>query len=402
MKNGGAGMKGFLKGFIFQVMMLFAILTFISVTCQASQDAPETPPKGVPAATNPPVGPPGSPEKPASKIEEMGYGDYKGVIHAHSYLSHDSWGTPARVIQAAKTAGIDFILMTDHPSPYSVNHGLTGFHGGILFLPGAEITRDGGNFLGLDLKENVAAKDRQGVIDETHAQGGIAALSHLEDFPDFNIERFDGMEIYNTHYDAILDGKIDKTIALVPLLSKDPDRVWLSILDKPTYYLKIWDEILKKQRATGFAANDSHENVIYNGYQLDTYERSYGLVSTHLFLMELNEAGVLDAFKKGHAYVCFDVFGACRGFSLTATDGKTVAIMGDEFTLDPKTPSKLDVSVPDDAKIQLLKDGAVIQETTGKTLSIDLKEKGVYRVEAYKSKGKKNLQWIFSNPIYVR
>lgn len=373
----------------------------ISRTC-SSGEVPKTPPKGIPPATNPAVGPAGAPSDIASPIEALGYGDYRGVIHAHSYLSHDSWGTPSRIIQAAQTAGVNFVLMTDHPSKYAVTHGLRGMHGGILFLPGAEITRDNGNFLGIDLKSNVAQRDEQEMIDEVHRQGGLVLVSHIEDMKNWNVTGLDGMEIYNIHYDAILDGKIDKTIALVPMLGKDPDRVWLSILDKPTLYLKAWDEALKTRRLTGIAANDSHENVVYNGQQLDTYERSYGLVNTHLFMMELSENGALEALRAGHAYVCFEVFGRCRGFSFTATDGKNIAIMGDDYSLDPKAPSTLDISVPKPAKIQLLKDGKVVQEKVDKAMSFDLKEPGVYRVEVSLEKGKKFVQWIYSNPIYVK
>ena len=40
---------------------------------------------------------------------------YRGVLHVHSYLSHDSKGTLNDIIPAAKSDGIDFIFLTDHP-----------------------------------------------------------------------------------------------------------------------------------------------------------------------------------------------------------------------------------------------------------------------------------------------
>ncbi len=373
-----------------------------SVLANAAEKKGGAPARGIPPSTNPAVGPPGAPADIASPIEAMGYGDFRGVIHAHSYLSHDSEGTPSRVIQAAQTAGINFMLMTDHPSPYSVRHGLRGMHGGILFMPGQEINSEDGVVLGINLNETVDSGPKQAVIDEVHRQGGLAILGHIEDHTDWSAQNYDAMEIYNTHYDAILDGKIDKTIALVPLLQKDPDRVWRSILDKPVVYLNAWDEALKKRRVTGVAANDSHENVVYNGMQLDTYERSYGLVSTHLFLMELSEKEIYRAIRDGHGYVCFDVFSACRGFYFIASDGKNTAIMGDDFALDPKEPSVMTVGLPKEADIQLLKDGKVYKRATGKELTLDLSERGVYRVEAYIQAGKKSYVWVLSNPIYVK
>lgn len=391
------------RGLIFVSIQLAALILLLAASrLVAEKKQTGVPPRGVPAPTHPAVGPAGAPPDALSPIEAMGYGDFRGVIHAHSYLSHDSEGTPERIIQAAQTAGIQFMLMTDHPSPYAVEHGLRGMHGGILFLPGEEISGGGGGILAIDIRSNIAARAAQDVIDEIHSQGGLAILSHIEGYTDWAATGWDAMEIYNTHYDAILDGKIDKTVALIPYLEKDPDRVWLSILDRPVVYLNAWDEAMKKRKAPGIAANDSHENVVYNGIQLDTYERSYGLVSTHLFLMELTRDEIFRAIRAGRGYVCFDVFAPCRGFSFTATDGKNTAIMGDEFALKPDAMSTLEIGVPKTAKIQLLKDGTVFKEADDRTLKLELKEPGIYRVEVSIPRGKKTLPWIISNPIYVR
>jgi predicted metal-dependent phosphoesterase TrpH len=390
------------KAIEISILLAALILAFTASYLVAEKKQPSEPPRGVPAATHPAVGPAGAPADMQSPIEAMGFGDFRGVIHAHSYMSHDSTGTPERMIQAAQTVGIQFILMTDHPSPYIASHGLRGMHGGILFLPGQEVGIDsGGGILGIDIQKPIASDKAQDVIEEIHKQGGLAILSHIEDYKEWGATGWDAMEIYNTHYDAILDGKIDKTIALIPYLEKNPDRVWQSILDKPTVYLKAWDFELATRKAPGVAANDSHENVVYNGFQLDTYERSYGLVSTHLFMMELNRDEIFRAIRAGHGYVCFDVLAPCRGFSFIATDGKNIAIMGDDFALNPKAESTLEISIPKTANIQLLKDGNIFKEVDDRELTLNLKEPGVYRVEVYVPKGKKKVQWIFSNPIYV-
>src|SRR5438128_6131672 len=42
------------------------------------------------------------------------YQDVRDVIHAHSYLSHDSRGTPEEIIAGAKKAGMRVLFMTDH------------------------------------------------------------------------------------------------------------------------------------------------------------------------------------------------------------------------------------------------------------------------------------------------
>src|SRR5207244_12141242 len=43
---------------------------------------------------------------------KTGYNDYRCVIHAHSYLSHDSRGTIQEVAAAAKSAGVDAVFLT--------------------------------------------------------------------------------------------------------------------------------------------------------------------------------------------------------------------------------------------------------------------------------------------------
>ena len=58
---------------------------------------------------------------------------YRGVLHVHSYLSHDSRGTLADIIPAAKTDGIDFVFLTDHPRNQidTFPHGYKGFYDGV-------------------------------------------------------------------------------------------------------------------------------------------------------------------------------------------------------------------------------------------------------------------------------
>ncbi len=65
---------------------------------------------------------------------------YRGIIHSHSYWSHDSEGTLNEIIPAAKHNGIDFIFLTDHPrsSQDTFPRGYNGFYDGVLIQPGSE------------------------------------------------------------------------------------------------------------------------------------------------------------------------------------------------------------------------------------------------------------------------
>ena len=65
---------------------------------------------------------------------------YRGVMHTHSYWSHDSEGTLNDIIPAAKNAGIQFVFLTDHPRGDidTIPRGYKGYYEGILIEPGSE------------------------------------------------------------------------------------------------------------------------------------------------------------------------------------------------------------------------------------------------------------------------
>ena len=68
--------------------------------------------------------------------------DYRGAMHVHSGLSHDSRSPISEVIAGAKKAGMRFLMFTEHPVPHH-DYFKEGHHGlvdGVLLIPGAEST----------------------------------------------------------------------------------------------------------------------------------------------------------------------------------------------------------------------------------------------------------------------
>lgn len=65
---------------------------------------------------------------------------FRGVLHVHSYWSHDSKGTLNDIIPAAKNAGIDFVFLTDHPHGNidTIPRGYKGYYEGVLIEPVSE------------------------------------------------------------------------------------------------------------------------------------------------------------------------------------------------------------------------------------------------------------------------
>ena len=128
-----------------------------------------------------------------------GLHDFKGIIHCHSFRSHDSTGTIAEIHAACESVGLDFLVMTDHPSPYSVSRGQRGMVGDTLFLVGAELRVPGGTILAFPLKHYVRPHESlSGYLQDIHAQGGLAIIGHAEQFSAWDAPGLDGVEVHNT------------------------------------------------------------------------------------------------------------------------------------------------------------------------------------------------------------
>lgn len=84
---------------------------------------------------------------------------------------------------------------------------------------------------------------------------------------------------------------------------------------------------------------------------------------------------------------------------MTMQDQQSEASIGDRFLLHEK--ALLRASLPRPAKIRLIHNGRLIQETFGRTLSHTVQSGGVYRIEAYLPAFGRYRPWVFANPLYV-
>ena len=70
-----------------------------------------------------------------------GWNEYRGILHNHSKLSHDSEVAFEDILGALKTDKLDFICLSDHPNQGRADFSLQwrGIHDGKLFIPGFEM-----------------------------------------------------------------------------------------------------------------------------------------------------------------------------------------------------------------------------------------------------------------------
>jgi len=106
---------------------------------------------------------------------------------------------------------------------------------------------------------------------------------------------------------------------------------------------------------------------------------------------------VYEALRNGHAFVAYDLIGDSRGFRFVARSGNDEATMGEEIALE----AEFEVVSPLPALLRLVHRGKVVAQERGKSLRYRPKEKGAYRVEAYRHYLFKNRGWVFTNPIYL-
>ena len=130
------------------------------------------------------------------------YREYRVNLHVHSAFSHDSRGELPAIVAAAKRAGTEVLMFTEHPADHYdfVLDGHRGLHDGVLCIPGAEtrglLTYPTASMAG---QESLEPAD---FVRRVRQQGGLSFLSHLEERLDWELPGLTGCEIYNTHADA--------------------------------------------------------------------------------------------------------------------------------------------------------------------------------------------------------
>ena len=386
-----------------------------------------------------------------------GYNDYRAVLHAHAEDASHTGGTRPELLAAAKRAGVQIVMLTDHVRPERdfINDSWRGMHDGVLFIPGAE---DRG-FLSFPMKsiKGKEVSSREEYVDIVRSDGGNIFLCHVEERAEWPTKSLDGLEIYNHHSDvkneAAFQLWLQATLTdpirlpeLVKALSEYPEEVIAAQQDHLSDIIAKWDRDSQQHRLTGVAANDCHHNQVFTvtavdattveiGYisskpttarvtadkvpgvaslvkdrkpgeliarlDFDPYERSLRYVSTHILADELTEPAIRDALKLAHAFVAHDWLCDSTGFAFVATVGsKAKSIMGDEVNLAGGL--KLIAATPIKSTIKLIRNGVEVRAVNTDRLDFEVKASGVYRIEAWLEVDGEQRPWIYSNPIYVR
>ncbi len=353
------------------------------------------------------------------KIGSRRFYGLRGNLHMHTPLSDGTKGH--RELGAiAADAGLDFIVITDH-NIYRA--GFDGWVGDTLVLVGEEVHDperypQSSHALCFAIQEDVAAfgADPKALMDAVGSQGGFAFLAHpferdvAEFLPepniswrDWDVDGYSGIELWNymSEFKSVLKNK-----AHAVLYAYAPD---LAVTGPYPETLEKWDELLREGRVAAFGGSDAHGTVYQIGplsRAVQPYSYLFRSINTHLLTeepltgdLEHDKAVVYEALRTGRGFLGYERPGKIASFSFWARSGNREATMGE--TLIFRDRVELRISVPQRARLRLLRDGQLVAQARGSHLVSVSHEPGVYRVEAYRRHAGRERGWIFSNPIYV-
>ena len=103
-----------------------------------------------------------------------------GVIHIHSNYS-DGTKTIEEIAQIGETAGLDYLMFTDHMTLQPQRDGLERFHGKVAVIIGYEIedARNENHYLAFGLDEELpAGLAAREYVSAVREKGGLGVIAH--------------------------------------------------------------------------------------------------------------------------------------------------------------------------------------------------------------------------------
>lgn len=343
-------------------------------------------------------------------LSKSNYYQYCGAIHIHTKLS-DGTGDIESISNAAKKAGLDWIIITDHNS-FDIEEGI--YHG-VYVIKGEEISPEKSNhYLALGISDEIApSEDAQINVDNVRRLGGFGFAAHPDEsrerrnkwkpiiWEDKNIVP-DGIEIWNWFSnwgDNLNDRNIFKLI--YSYFKKH------EIITKPASVTLDWWDYLNKNSekiVPAIGGVDAHALKFYR-YILPvtvfSYKTCFKTITNVITTTEplskafdIAKKQILTAIRQGNNVivnrnVCNDIP------QISITNSTSTKAIGETITLTEDTVINIQAHETVDVKIML--DGIEYSEHRIKRGRIPVLETGKYRLElAYQGKG-----FAYTNPIKV-
>ncbi|SEU23796.1 hypothetical protein SAMN05443572_106593 [Myxococcus fulvus] len=331
----------------------------------------------------------------------------RGAFHVHTTRS-DGRGSPLDVVLAAKAAGLDFVLLTDHndftpPAPT--------WGEGVLLIPGVEISTSSGHLVAFGMERPLEGMTRwmpaADAVKAVEAAGGMTVLAHpvqkknpWTDEP--TAREAKGFELYSadTFFRHAMRNPVSRLLPAVGAYLANPMHgVMVLVAPEPEPGARFM-ELSQEQPKRSFCAHDAHG--------LPSYESVFSSLAMYLPPEQLpaplpkdaKEAAALvtRALRGGSALCSFRALGEPEGFALEGVDPEQrEARVGD--VLKVRLPGLPDV---DTVRVQVWGEGRLGEDGT----SVELTGEGLVRVEVWAKGpgrffGSEWRPWIVPNPVRV-
>jgi hypothetical protein len=345
---------------------------------------------------------------------------YPGALHLHSIHS-DGTGTILEIAQAARQAGLRWIILTDHNT--LAGRPEQGWYGELLVLVECEITPPRNHFLALEIDELVDPDLLpQQYIDKVYAAGGWGLIAHPDERTDNALK-----QPYNWT-DWNVDGPTDRAGKRVGIELWNWMSDWAEQITPRTKYLKFftprlwvrgptaatlawWDRLNVAGKRTFGAGNlDSHATHVHGlgrVWEMFPYRYLFGTVTNYLWMpeplsrdYETARRQVLDALGTGHLWFANRHYGDARQVRFYGEYEGRLLLMGDTLRIRQRNgadaPSVVLRARAPRCAMRLIRNGEVVARGRG-TITFATNQPGVYRVEARRWRQ----PWLYTNPIYV-
>jgi hypothetical protein len=336
----------------------------------------------------------------------------RGVLHVHGGRSADARGTVAEVADAARAAGLDFVVITDHDRDDALP--VPAYVDGVLVLSGMERSTDGGHALVLGASPLPWRLDGEpaAVVADAQELGAFVLAAHpaagrAESAWTAGCTGLAGREVVSFGDAASWPVGFGGFLAALryPL---DPRGALLQALRVPAEARAGWDGCLAEAPAAGWLGSDAHGGLRLGPafLPIPSYGTVFALGANHLALAEPASGDaahdaplVWQALRDGHGFLALDGLLDADGFAFEATAAGRRAEPGGTLEIAPGEAARLTAHAPAPAALVLLRDGVPVAR--GAAIDAAVSATGAYRIEAYLDGSGPGRPWILSNAIGV-
>lgn len=346
-----------------------------------------------------------------------------GVFHVHS-LRSDGTGTVAEIAEAARRAGLRFVIFTDHGDATRPPD-QPAYRNGVLCIDGVEISTAAGHYaaIGMPASPYPLAGEARDVVEDVTRMGGFGVAAH-PDSPRGPLRwrewdaRFDAMEWLNADSQWRDEGAAALARVMLDYPWRGPESL-ASMFARPDSALDHWDRVMRQRRVVALAGADAHARLGWRSaadpyrtgaaVKAPSYEAAFRAFSIRAHLdrpltgnASADALTIRSALAAGHLYTVIDALAGPPSFDFVATSGTLRAREGDSIAATEPIDIHARVNAPE-ASVVLLENGRKIAEGKGALSHHAPARTAVFRIEVQLpgAPGRPPVPWIVSNPIYA-